>query len=139
MTDSELVDLIEDQKALMIDVATGGTRIQEVNNYYRVRRSLLRQSWRSAGWKIRAHLLTCGLGTAAGAVAIFRAISPDACSPLSFTSRLFELSKMAMVAVRRRQRVGLEWIGRLRNFVIGLRMPPTKNSSSQSASCAAKH
>lgn len=43
MTDGELLELIEEQKALMIDVATGGSRIQEVNDTYRDRRSSLRQ------------------------------------------------------------------------------------------------
>lgn len=49
MTDNELVELIEEQKALMIDVATGGTRIQEVNDDYRERRSLLRRELEPRG------------------------------------------------------------------------------------------
>lgn len=49
MTDSELIEAIEKQKALMIDVATGGTRIQEVNDDYRERRSLLRKELEQRG------------------------------------------------------------------------------------------
>lgn len=49
MTDSELIELIKEQKAIMVDVATGGTRIQEVNDDYRERRSLLRKELAQRG------------------------------------------------------------------------------------------
>jgi acetyl-CoA carboxylase beta subunit len=39
MTDAELINAIEAQRALMIAVATGGPRIQEVNAQYIQRRS----------------------------------------------------------------------------------------------------
>lgn len=43
MTDNELVELIEEQKSLMRDVATRATCIQEVNDDYRERRAILRK------------------------------------------------------------------------------------------------
>ncbi|MEX2374246.1 MAG: hypothetical protein WD942_01505, partial [Dehalococcoidia bacterium] len=49
MTVEELQEEIEQQKALMVAVATGGPRIQEVNTEYRHRRSTLRRELEQLG------------------------------------------------------------------------------------------
>jgi hypothetical protein len=51
MTDAELIEAIERQRALMIAVATGGPRIQDVNQEYVARRSQIRAELERRGLK----------------------------------------------------------------------------------------
>ena len=43
MTDEELIEEIETQRDLMISVSTGGSRIQDVDDEYKVRRQRIRE------------------------------------------------------------------------------------------------
>jgi hypothetical protein len=66
MTDAELINAIEAQRALMIAVATGGPRIQEVNVEYTHRRIEIDEEFNVAVWKIRTLMVIRGLGADAG-------------------------------------------------------------------------
>ncbi len=49
VTNEELIQEIELQRALMISVATGGQRIQDVNREYQTRRTAIRQAINERG------------------------------------------------------------------------------------------